>query len=62
MTANQDYIETRKRIDSAIEVLRQQLEAMDIAQKKDIKNYGFVGNCGKILNDIYCLNEFLSNY
>jgi hypothetical protein len=62
MDENLDYIEKRKRIDEAIDILRQQLEAMDIAQKKDNKNFGFSGNCGKILTDIYELNEFLTNY
>lgn len=34
MDANQDYIEKRKRIDAAIDILRQQLEAIDIATEK----------------------------
>ena len=61
MTANISYHEKRKEIDKAIEILKQSLEAMDINQKKDKNNFGYVGNCIYIHGLIQGINNFLSN-
>ena len=62
MNANQQYQERRNEINKAIEILKQQLEAMDIAQAKDQKNYGFSGSCCHILELVNELNDFVSGY
>ena len=62
MKATEQYQERRKQINTAIEILKQRLEAMDIEQAKDKNNYGYSGNCGHILSEIEELNKFLANY
>ena len=56
MSANEIYHETRKQLEKEIEILKQKLEAMDIDQKKDDKNYGWVGNIAHILSEINDIN------
>jgi hypothetical protein len=60
MSANTIYNEKRKEIELAIEIMKQSLEAMDINQKKDQGNYGYVGNCIYIYGLIQGINNFLS--
>ncbi len=62
MNANQQYLERRKLIEREISILKQELEAMDLAQAKEKNNYGFSGNCGYILSQIQELNKFLAGY
>ena len=63
MTAHEQYLERRKLLNEAIEILRQKLEAMDIDEAKDQKNYGFYGNCGHVLETINELNYgFMERY
>lgn len=62
MIANNKYHEKRKEIEKAIEIMKQSLEAMDIQQKKDPLNYGYVGSSGHVLNQIEEINAFISGY
>ena len=56
MNANKKYHETRKQIEKEIKILKQKLEAMDIDQKKDDKNWGWAGSAGHILSEIQDVN------
>lgn len=58
-TANTLYNERRYEIDREIEILKRKLEAMDNEQQKDQKNYGYVGNCGHIINILKEITDFL---
>ena len=63
MSAQKQYAETRKIINSEIEILKAKLELMDIQQSKDIKNYGYVGNAQYILIELQRLNyDFMEKY
>ena len=62
MNANQKYIETRLQIEKEIEILKQKLESMDMDQKKDNKNYGYVGDADYLLNAIQEINYNSFNY
>lgn len=56
MNAHEQYVEKRKMIENEIIILKQKLKAMDMEEKKDSKNYGYVGNCGHILKEIENIN------
>lgn len=62
MNSNERYAELRKRLDKEIEIMKQSLEAMDIAQKKNTSDYGWIGNCCHILDRIEDINAFLHKY
>jgi hypothetical protein len=62
MSANNQYHEKRKEIEKAIEIMKQSLESMDINQKKDPLNYGYVGKCNYVYGLIEGINNFLSGY
>ena len=63
MSAQKQYTETKKIINSEIEILKAKLELMDIQQSKDIKNYGYVGNAQYILIELQRLNyDFMEKY
>ena len=63
MNAHSEYLEKRKKIEKEIEILKQKLESMDIEESKDMKNWGFAGNCNYILHEIKELNYgFMRKY
>ena len=56
------YQELRRRINMEIEILKQKLEAMDMDQKKNPNDFGYVGNCCHILDRIEDINSFLERF
>lgn len=63
MEADKLYGETRKIINSEIDILKAKLELMDIEQSKNKDNYGFAGETEYILIELQRLNyDFMGKY